>query len=263
VAWWFAYGLLLMVPWLGRYPVLLMLPNKVVVGGTGLLTTALLRLAYRHIISQGKPLPILLAAVGLGSLLGGAAWAASMAWILGGSVGDQLIDLGSIGAGVPAFAGASYHAMVLAAWSLAYVSVVTARRPGARRIGRVPSIVPAAVPPDAGAEVLVRDGRRTVRLAVREIDWIQAEGDYVRVHLTQRSLLVRETMTRLASGLTPGLVRIHRSTIVNLSRVRETVDLPNRELDVILRNGVRLRASRTYADGLRVALGSLSVSTGE
>jgi DNA-binding LytR/AlgR family response regulator len=256
VAWWSAYGMLLMVPWMGRYPILVMLPNKAVVGGTGLLATALLRLGYRHLMASGRPVTVLFGAIAVGSIVGGIAWSTASAWILGGRAADQLVTLGTLASGVPALAGASYHALVLAAWSLAYVSVVMARQRASRRAPRPRSIIAATPSIQDKADVLVRDGRRTLRIALDEIDWIRAEGDYVRLHLARRSLLVRDTMSRLSTGLGRGLVRIHRSTIVNVARVRETVSLPNRELEVTLHNGVRLRASRTYADGLRAALGA-------
>jgi len=65
-------------------------------------------------------------------------------------------------------------------------------------------------------------------------------------------------MSRLANTLPSGFVRIHRSAIVSVPHVRETRDLPNRELEVVLDTGARLRASRTHADALRRALGALA-----
>jgi hypothetical protein len=119
VACWSAYGLLLMVPWMGRYPILVMLPNKAVIGGTGLAATALLRLGLRHMIADGRPVTALFGAIAIGSVVGGIAWATAAAWLLGGRAADQLVGLGTLASGVPALAGASYHALVLAAWSLA------------------------------------------------------------------------------------------------------------------------------------------------
>lgn len=248
---WSAYGLALMVPWLGRYPVSVMLPNKVIVGGTGLLVSSVLRSVYLASIRRNASAGSLLLTVAVGSVAAGVTWSVTMTLLLGGQVGDQLVRLGSLSAGVPALSGVLYHALVMAVWSLTYVSVVALRRQAAKPV-RTGAIQPSATP---SAELVVRDGKRSIMLAVQEIDWVQAEGDYVRVHLGGRSLLLRDTMSRIDSGLAPGLLRIHRSTIVNVSRVGETRSLPNRELEVILRNGVRLRASRTYADRLRGALG--------
>jgi two-component system LytT family response regulator len=63
-------------------------------------------------------------------------------------------------------------------------------------------------------------------------------------------------MSRTAAALPAGTyLRIHRSAIVRLAQVRELVARPNRELDVLLRDGTRLRASRRYAERLREALG--------
>lgn len=248
---WAAYGFALMVPWLGRYPVSVMWANKVIVGGTGLLVSSALRFLYLAVMRRNGGAFPLFASVAVGSLVGGLAWSIAMALLLGGQAGDQLVQLGSLSAGVPALSGVLYHALVMAVWSLAYVSVVALRRQ-APRPARNGAIQPAAIPT---SDLVVRDGRKSVMLSVKEIDWVQAEGDYVRVHLGARSLLLRDTMSRIDSGLAPGLLRIHRSTIVNVSRVSETHALPNRELEVVLRNGVRLRASRTYADRLRSALG--------
>jgi two-component system LytT family response regulator len=92
-----------------------------------------------------------------------------------------------------------------------------------------------------------------------EIDWVSADGDYVRVHAGKRRLMLRLTMHRLAEALPPTRhVRIHRSTIVNVARIRSLRSLPNAEYAVVLVDGVVLRASRSYADRLRVALGLTS-----
>ena len=89
-----------------------------------------------------------------------------------------------------------------------------------------------------------------------EIDWVAADGDYVRVHAGNRQLLLRLTMTHLESELPADrLVRIHRSTIVNVTRIRTLRALPNAEYAVALKTGVTLRASRSYAGRLRRLLG--------
>ena len=104
--------------------------------------------------------------------------------------------------------------------------------------------------------LLVKDRGRIVILEQDEINWVEAEGDYVRVHVIGRGYLVRETMSAMEGRLdTTRFVRIHRSTIVNTSRVRELAPQPNREFTLVLRDGVRLRSSRTYYERLRAALG--------
>jgi hypothetical protein len=264
LACWSVYAAALMVPWLGRYSVFSMIPNKLVIGGTGLLATAGLRLVYRRALQRTARVEALFALALGASAAVGTLWSAALVWLLGSSVGHQLGRIGSLEAGVPAFAGAPYHALVLLVWSLAYVGFISVReaRRGAaapKRRGAVePAAVGAAVVADDRAvprELLARDGRRTVVLAVDDVDWIEADGDYVRVHTRGKSLLLRDTMSRLETTLTTDFQRIHRSAIVNVSRVSEVSGLPNRELAVTLRGGARLRASRTYAERLRAALG--------
>ena len=121
---------------------------------------------------------------------------------------------------------------------------------------------PSGPPPSVPAGHLVaRDGARTELVPFDEIDYVTADGDYVRVFAGKRQLLLRLTMNRIEAALPAREhVRIHRSAIVNLSRVRALEAMPNAELTVVLRNGVSLRASRSYADRLRLALGLASGS---
>ena len=118
----------------------------------------------------------------------------------------------------------------------------------------VPRPAPEAARP--AGRLLVRDRGRIVILDQDEINWIQAEGDYVRVHVTGRGYLVRETMGAMEGRLDPTrFVRVHRSAIVNASRIRELAPQANREFTVVLRDGARLKSSRSYYDRLRLALG--------
>jgi two-component system LytT family response regulator len=101
------------------------------------------------------------------------------------------------------------------------------------------------------SRLAVRDRGRVVLLDPREVEWVAADGDYVRIIACARSYLMRETLTAMAKRLPPPrFARIHRSTIVNVEHVRELVPLSNREFQVVMRSGVRLRASRTYDDAL-------------
>ena len=104
--------------------------------------------------------------------------------------------------------------------------------------------------------LIARDGDRIEMVPFGEIDFVAADGDYVRVHAGNRQLLVRTTLTAVEQSLPADEhVRIHRSTIVNASRIRTLKALPNTEYAVVLKNGVTLRASRSYADRLRRVLG--------
>ena len=105
----------------------------------------------------------------------------------------------------------------------------------------------------------VRDRGRTVLLDPGDVDWVTADGDYVRIASGTRTFLMRETLTAMSERLTaPRFLRIHRSTIVNVEHIRELAPLPNRDYVVVMRDGTRLRASRTYDDAMAELLGSQS-----
>ncbi len=126
------------------------------------------------------------------------------------------MSFGALDAGVPHLSGGFYHALVLLTWSFACIAIA-----------------------------------RVLMLEAGEIDWIKAEGDYIRVQLGTRSELIRSTMKSIESLLPPASFRrIHRSAIVNIDSIREIVALPNRECAVVLRNGTSLKASRSYAGTL-------------
>jgi len=91
------------------------------------------------------------------------------------------------------------------------------------------------------------------------VDWIEAAGNYVRLHHAGESHLLRETMSALEARLDPRqFIRIHRSTIVNLSRVRELHHILHGDYSVLLHDGTRLTLSRSYRDRFerRVAEGN-------
>jgi len=97
----------------------------------------------------------------------------------------------------------------------------------------------------------VRDEERYVLLRVADVDWAEASANYVRLHVGARTYQMRTTMSELERQLDPGLfTRIHRSTIVNLDRVREIRPEWHGEYEVVLTNGSRLRLSRGYRDRL-------------
>jgi two-component system, LytTR family, response regulator len=104
--------------------------------------------------------------------------------------------------------------------------------------------------------IALRVGPRTRFVRVIDIDWMEAEGNYIRLHVGERSHLVRETMASMEAKLDPKrFVRIHRSTFVNVERVRELETVARGESVVILRDGTKLTASRGYRDRLKAALG--------
>ena len=107
--------------------------------------------------------------------------------------------------------------------------------------------------------LVVKTGGRIVFLKVEEIDWIEAAGNYLTLHVGTASHLIRETMNDLESRLDPAqFLRIHRSTIVNIDRIREMQPLFHGDFTVILMTGTRLMLSRNYKSRLPRHLGKLS-----
>jgi len=104
--------------------------------------------------------------------------------------------------------------------------------------------------------LVVKSGGRVFFLRTDELDWIEAAGNYVRLHLGDESHLFRETMNRMETRLdSRRFVRIHRSRIVNTERIKELQPWFNGEYVVVLRNGARLPLSRGYRDKLQEQLG--------
>jgi two-component system, LytTR family, response regulator len=109
------------------------------------------------------------------------------------------------------------------------------------------------------ARVLVRNGDRVLVVGPAEIDWVEAYGDYVRLHVGQQTHLLRSTLTDMEQRLKPeGFARIHRSRLVNLERIKELVTVSPTELLVVLKNGVRLNASPAFLKDLQRRLGATS-----
>lgn len=125
----------------------------------------------------------------------------------------------------------------------------------ARRLGSLLELMEErGFRPDAGpgseGRLVVKSQGKIRFVSVDEIDWIEAAGNYVRLHLTGGgSELVRETMTRLEEHLDPDrFVRIHRSSIVNLDRVLEIRHWSSGEYIVELEDGTELKLTRTYRE---------------
>jgi len=103
----------------------------------------------------------------------------------------------------------------------------------------------------------VRHAGRTVLIDVADIQWIEAGRDYARLHTAERAWLISERMNVLEERLDPAtFVRIHRSTIVNLERVRELDRAEDGGGEVLLESGVRLRVARNRWSDLERAIGS-------
>jgi two-component system LytT family response regulator len=100
------------------------------------------------------------------------------------------------------------------------------------------------------SEILpIRQGREIVRVNVSSIEWIDAAGDYMCIHASGNTHILRGTMKDLEEYLDPKLFqRVHRSTIVNLRRVKSLRAHMNGEYFLTLDGGNELKLSRTYRD---------------
>ena len=106
--------------------------------------------------------------------------------------------------------------------------------------------------------LVIKASGRIYFLETSEIDWIEAEGNYVSVHSGKKSHLLRETISSLEAQLDPKkFLRIHRSSIVRIDRIQELQPWFHGEYRIILQNGTQLTLSRNYRDKLQEALGKL------
>ena len=111
-------------------------------------------------------------------------------------------------------------------------------------------------PPRFADRLVLKDAQAVTFLPVIDLDWVEADGDYMRLHAAGKSRLMRCTMAELERKLDPDrFVRIHRSTIVNVDRIREMRPSFHGEYTVVLRDGTRLKLSRSYRDRLQVLVG--------
>lgn len=108
------------------------------------------------------------------------------------------------------------------------------------------SVRPQVDPPKAYAvRFLVRDGAREILLPVSEIDWIEADSYYSRLHVNGKHYMLRETITDLVNKLDPAnFARVHRSSIVNVERIREVHREGRSDCSLVLKSGSVLKMSK-------------------
>ncbi len=106
--------------------------------------------------------------------------------------------------------------------------------------------------------LVIRSDGRALIVPVADVDWIEARGDYLRVHAGTTWHLLRGTMKELEGQLDPGeFVRIHRSTIVRLTRIKELQPHFRGDYVVVLRDGTHLKLARGCREQLEAALGRM------
>jgi two-component system LytT family response regulator len=108
--------------------------------------------------------------------------------------------------------------------------------------------------------VMIRSTGKVLLVPVAEIDWIEAEGDYARLMAGGKQHLLRETVASLEGRLDPAaFLRIHRSYIVRIDRIRELRPQSNGDYRVYLKDGTQLPLSRTYREQALSVLGRSSL----
>jgi two-component system, LytTR family, response regulator len=110
--------------------------------------------------------------------------------------------------------------------------------------------------PERRDRLVIKSSGRIYFVRTHEIDWCEAAGNYVRLHVGAQTHLVRGTMGHIESQLDARqFVRVHRSTIVNVDRIQELRSSFNGEYIILLNDKTRLTLSRGYRDGLQARLG--------
>lgn len=107
--------------------------------------------------------------------------------------------------------------------------------------------------PPATGKLTIKDGHRMLRIDVETIRWIDAAGDYMCIHAGEDTHVLRGTMQQLERRLDPRhFARVHRSSIVNLARVKEMRPHVNGEYFLVLDSGHELKLSRSYRDKVKL-----------
>jgi two-component system, LytTR family, response regulator len=107
--------------------------------------------------------------------------------------------------------------------------------------------------------LVVPAGHRSAFIRTEEIDWIEAERNYIRLHVGGRAHLLRQNLSRIETSLDPAkFCRIHRSTIVNIDRIQAVESLARGEYLVVLHDGTKLTSGRSYRSNLHALMGKES-----
>ena len=124
-----------------------------------------------------------------------------------------------------------------------------------QRVMKMVSAAPAA-PERRLDRLVVKAGGTTRFIRVIDIDWIEAAGVYVTLHVGGKELLYRAALNDLAEKLDPRrFVRVHRSALINIESVLQLEPISHGEFEAVLKNGARTRVSRTYRVQLEKRLG--------
>lgn len=131
-------------------------------------------------------------------------------------------------------------------------------RPGEEANRQIIGLLETIVSPRPHVKRLaVRSGGKTVFVDVKDVDWIEAAENYVQLHCGKAGHLLHVPMNTLEKSLDPEtFLRVHRSIIVNVSRIREFEPGVHGEYVITLENGTRVRSGRTFNEKLKGILGN-------
>lgn len=107
------------------------------------------------------------------------------------------------------------------------------------------------------SRILIKESRKAFFIKTADVLYFEASGDYVSIHTPEKKYLIHESLQHLERNLDPEqFIRIHRSTIVGIDAIRELHPHFNGEYLVLLKNGVKLKLSRSYKENLKHIKGS-------
>ena len=119
-------------------------------------------------------------------------------------------------------------------------------------------VAEAVRPPEYVERLAVRVGQRIVVVRTSDIQWIEAEGNYARIHAGGRHYLLRQTLNALEASLDPQhFVRVHRSAIVGVDHVREVHPLARGSYDLVLEGGASVTTGQSYRERLQRVIGGV------
>jgi two-component system, LytTR family, response regulator len=135
-----------------------------------------------------------------------------------------------------------------------------AREAKQRVVVQTETAVESAKSEEYAERLLLKESGEAKLLKTSDIDWIEADGRYVILHLQSRARLMREGINSLYSRLNPRIfLRIHRSYIVNIDRIEKLETWFHGEYRVVLRDGTRLMLTRSYKTRVQQLLGAKSL----
>lgn len=100
--------------------------------------------------------------------------------------------------------------------------------------------------------IAIKESGEITRVAINSIEWVDAAGDYMCIHASNETHILRRTMKELEDELNPNrFQRIHRSAIVNLEQIEKLCSRQNGEYHIVLKNGKELKVSRSYKERIK------------